>query len=124
MTTQLSDADFVAVRDYLVRTAGLVFDENRRAGLAIVVADRLADSGARSVADYLARLVGDEGYVERMRLLDGVTVQETHFFRNTPQMDALRQRVLPDLMRPGARGRSPSGALVVRRARRRTPLPC
>ena len=32
MTAQLSDADFAAVRDYLARTAGLVFDENRRAG--------------------------------------------------------------------------------------------
>jgi chemotaxis protein methyltransferase CheR len=103
MTAQLSDPDFAAVRDYLARTAGLVFDENRRAGLAVVVADRLKASGRRGVADYLAGLGGDEGDVERLRLLDGVTVQETHFFRNTPQMEALRQRVLPDLMRRAAR---------------------
>jgi chemotaxis protein methyltransferase CheR len=107
MTTQLSDADFAAVRDYLARTAGLMFDENRRAGLAMVVADRVKASGARGVADYLAGLGGDQGDVERSRLLDGVTVQETHFFRNTPQMDALRQRVLPDLMRRAARRQRP-----------------
>jgi chemotaxis protein methyltransferase CheR len=103
MTAQLSDTDFAAVRDYLARTAGLVFDENRRAGLAVVVADRLKASGRRGVADYLVGLRGDEGDVERLRLLDGVTVQETHFFRNTPQMEALRKRVLPDLMRRAAR---------------------
>ena len=34
-------------------TAGLVFDENRRAGLASFVADRLHASGRRSVAAYL-----------------------------------------------------------------------
>jgi chemotaxis protein methyltransferase CheR len=107
MTAQLSDTDFAAVRDYLARTSGLVFDENRRAGLAVVVADRLKTSGADGVADYLAGLGGDEGDVERLRLLDGVTVQETHFFRNTPQMDALRQGVLPDLMRRAARRNRP-----------------
>jgi chemotaxis protein methyltransferase CheR len=107
MTAQLSDAEFAAVRDYLARTAGLVFDENRRAGLAVVVADRLLASGASGVAGYLAGLAGEKGDVERLRLLDGVTVQETHFFRNTPQMDALRQRVLPDLMRRAARRKRP-----------------
>jgi chemotaxis protein methyltransferase CheR len=107
MIAKLSDADFAAVRDYLARTAGLVFDENRRAGLAVVVADRLKATGDRSVGAYLAGLAGDAGDVERLRLLDGVTVQETHFFRNTPQMDALRRRVLPDLMRRAARRKRP-----------------
>lgn len=107
MSAQLSDTDFAAVRDYLAKTAGLVFDENRRAGLAVVVADRLHASGARGVVSYLAGLQGAAGEVERTRLLDGVTVQETHFFRNAPQMDALRSRVLPDLMRRAARRKRP-----------------
>jgi chemotaxis protein methyltransferase CheR len=107
MTAQLSDADFAAVRDYLAKTAGLVFDENRRAGLAVVVADRLRASGTSGVASYLTGLQGTAGEVERTRLLDGVTVQETHFFRNAPQMDALRSRVLPDLMRRAARRKRP-----------------
>jgi chemotaxis protein methyltransferase CheR len=107
MSAQLSDNDFAAVRDYLAKTAGLVFDENRRAGLAVVVADRLHASGARGVASYLTGLQGTAGEVERTRLLDGVTVQETHFFRNGPQMDALRTRVLPDLMRRAARRKRP-----------------
>ena len=33
---------------------------------------------------------------ERQRLLDAVTIQETHFFRNLPQVEALRRDVLPD----------------------------
>jgi chemotaxis protein methyltransferase CheR len=107
MSARLSDADFAAVRDYLATTAGLVFDESRRAGLAVVVADRLRTSGIRNVGDYLASLHGTEGEAERTRLLDGVTVQETHFYRNTPQMDALRLRILPDLMRRTARRERP-----------------
>ena len=100
--TALTDADFAAVRDYLAAQAGLVFDEGRRAGLAAVVADRLMDSGAPDVAAYLGSLAGAAGQAERQRLLDAVTVQETHFFRNPPQVEALRRRVLPDLLRRAA----------------------
>ena len=98
----LSDADFAVTREFLLATAGLVFDESRRAGLSAVLADRLRVTGAGSVPAYLEALDGDGGELERQRLLDGVTVQETHFFRNTPQMEALRRRVLPELLRRAA----------------------
>ena len=98
----LSDADFAVTREFLLATAGLVFDESRRAGLSAVLADRLRVTGAVSVPAYLEALDGDRGELERQRLLDGVTVQETHFFRNTPQMEALRRRVLPELLRRAA----------------------
>ena len=102
----LTDEEFAAVRDYLAAQAGLVFDESRRNGLAAVVADRLAGAGSPDVLSYLAGLAGEEGAAERQRLLDAVTVQETQFFRNAPQVEALRRRVLPDLLRRTAgRGR-------------------
>ena len=94
----LTDDDFDAVRSYLLATAGLVFDQSRRAGLSSVVADRLRVSGAPDVTSYLGSLTGPQGEAERQRLLDGVTVQETHFFRNAPQIEALRRRVLPELL--------------------------
>ncbi|MDQ1670068.1 MAG: chemotaxis protein methyltransferase CheR [Actinomycetota bacterium] len=99
MSAPLLDADFAAVRGYLSDAAGLVFDENRRAGLAAVVAERLAATGAPTVTDYLGALARQGGADERQRLIDRVTVQETYFFRNPPQIEALRHRVLPDLLR-------------------------
>ncbi len=98
----LADSDFRALRDYLLATAGLVFDQSRRASLTAVVAERLAATGSPGVASYLALIGSPAGAAERQRLLDGVTVQETHFFRNAPQMEALRRRVLPDLLRRAA----------------------
>ena len=44
---------------------------------------------------YLAML---DDPAERQRLLDEVTIQETHFFRNPPQVRALRKYVLPELI--------------------------
>jgi chemotaxis protein methyltransferase CheR len=98
----LRDEDFEAVRSYLLTTAGLVFDQSRRAGMSGVVVDRLRVTGAADVTSYLAMLDGEAGELERQRLLDGVTVQETQFFRNAPQMEALRRRVLPELLRRAA----------------------
>jgi chemotaxis protein methyltransferase CheR len=98
----LADADFRALRGYLLATAGLVFDQSRRASLASVVAERMAATGVPGVASYLALVASPTGAAERQRLLDGVTVQETHFFRNGPQMEALRRRVLPELLRRAA----------------------
>ena len=44
-------------------------------------------------------LSGPGGAPERQQLIDVVTIQETHFFRNPPQIRALRQHVLPELIR-------------------------
>ncbi len=94
----LSDAAFLTLRRVLARTAGLVFDESRRESIAFSVAERLHATGLSSVADYLALVDGRGGDpVERQRLVDAVTIQETHFFRNPPQVRALRQTVLPGL---------------------------
>jgi chemotaxis protein methyltransferase CheR len=98
MTRRLSDADYEAVTTTLARLAGLVFDESRRAGLSTIMRDRLMATGATDVPSYLARLERPDGANERQRLLDLVTIQETHFFRIVPQMLALRDHVLPDLV--------------------------
>jgi chemotaxis protein methyltransferase CheR len=103
MTRTLSQADFELLREYLRRTAGLEFDEGRRAGLAAIMHDRLAVTGQRDVTGYLDLLSRPEGGPERQRLLDGVTIQETHFHRARPQIEALRQQILPDILERAAR---------------------
>ncbi|MCU0261932.1 MAG: protein-glutamate O-methyltransferase CheR, partial [Ilumatobacteraceae bacterium] len=102
----LTDAEHAALAGFLAREAGLVFDASRRTTLAGIVADRISVTGAADLGAYLARISSPSGADERQRLLDAVAVPETHFFRNPPQMDALRRRVLPELMRRAAtRGR-------------------
>ena len=94
----LDDADFARLRLLLSRVAGLVFDESRRESLAYSVRERLRATGHGSVPEYLDA-VSEAGSPERQALIDEVTIQETHFFRNPPQMRALRSHVLPELLR-------------------------
>ncbi|HZV26252.1 MAG TPA: CheR family methyltransferase [Acidothermaceae bacterium] len=99
MKFSLTDEEFNLLRKLLETSAGLVHDESRRDSLTFAVAGRMEASGASSPAVYLAMLSGPGGASERQQLIDVVTIQETHFFRNPPQIRALRQHVLPELIR-------------------------
>jgi chemotaxis protein methyltransferase CheR len=102
----MSNDEFNTLRRILEKSAGLVHDESRRDALGFAVAGRLAVTGLGSVGAYLAFLGGPTGAFERQQLIDVVTIQETHFFRNPPQIRALRQHVLPELLkRSMAQGR-------------------
>jgi chemotaxis protein methyltransferase CheR len=96
MKVSLSAEEFDQLRRLLAGVAGLVFDDARRDSMAYSVADRMRECGAASVAAYL-KMLDHPG--ERQRLVDEVTIQETHFFRNLPQVRALRQYVLPELIK-------------------------
>lgn len=95
----LSDAEFRQLAKLLRDSAGLAFDDARRESLAYSVAERMHVTGIAEVIDYLALVAGADGAKERQALLDEVTIPETHFFRNPPQIRALRQHVLPELLR-------------------------
>lgn len=105
MTLELTDRDFGRLRILLSRIAGLVFEDSRRSSLAYSLAERVRATGAVTNGAYLD-LVELAGSPERQALIDEVTIQETHFFRNPPQVRALRQYVLPELIRHAStRGR-------------------
>ncbi len=99
MKLAITDEEFAALREILEQAAGLIHDESRRDAVAFAVARRMETTSTSSVADYLGLLAGPTGDVERQHLIDVVTIQETHFFRNPPQIRALRQHVLPELIR-------------------------
>ena len=106
MKVVLTAAQLNRLRDVLAQAAGLVFEDSRRDSLAYGVAERLRANGAVDGVDGYLDLVQAPGSKELQLLIDEVTIQETHFFRNPPQMRALRQHVLPELVREaGTRGR-------------------
>lgn len=95
----LSEEEYERATQALVRLAGLVFDVSRRSAISAILQERLDRTGHPSVDSYLAHVESSLGLAERQLLLDAVTIQETHFFRNLPQIEALRRDVLPDLLK-------------------------
>jgi chemotaxis protein methyltransferase CheR len=102
-TQHQREVDVIA--GHLARTAGLVFDDSRRAGLHTTIEMRAAELGCSGMAAYATLVMGPHGDDERQALIDAVTIQETFFFRNGPQMQALRRQILPELIRAAARER-------------------
>lgn len=101
MTTagvSLTDLELNRLRTVLGAAAGLVFEDSRRDSLSYSIAERMRLTGIPDVPSYLDA-VSRPGSPELQPLIDEVTIQETHFFRNPPQMQALRQHVLPELIR-------------------------
>ena len=106
MRLKFSDAEFEQLRLLLGNAAGLVFDESRRDALAFCVSERIRDTNTANIETYLHLLAQPSSESERQALLDEVTIPETHFFRNPPQIQALRRHVLPQLLKDAAeRGR-------------------
>ncbi len=101
----LSDPEFATVASLLHEAAGLSFDDSRRDSLSFSITERMRATNSPDVESYLAVLSGPDGSVERQALLDEVTIPETHFFRNPPQIRALRKYVLPELLRQAADGK-------------------
>ncbi|HVB27638.1 MAG TPA: CheR family methyltransferase [Mycobacteriales bacterium] len=98
----MGDSEFAELCVLLEEVAGLSFDAPRRDSLSYSVGERLAATATPDVPAYLSLLRGPGGPAERQALLDEVTIPETHFFRNPPQVRALRQFVLPELVRHAA----------------------
>ena len=101
----LTDEQFGMLTKLLRDSAGLSFDDARRDSLAYSVTERMQAAGCGDVSSYLSLVSDESGAEERQALLDEVTVPETHFFRNPPQIRALRTHVLPELLRQAAPAR-------------------
>jgi chemotaxis protein methyltransferase CheR len=96
MDIQLDDSLYVRFRDLLRERCGLDYPARKRADLAhglrlVLETSRHADLAAL----YADAAAGGPGWEI---LLAQLTNGETYFFRNTPQFDALRQHILPELI--------------------------
>jgi chemotaxis protein methyltransferase CheR len=78
---------------------GLYFPDRRRAELELGVRQAFAASTCADLDDYY-RLLQDpgDGAVEMDRLINALTISESHFFRDAGQFDALYNHVLPRII--------------------------
>jgi len=105
----ITGEEYGRIRDYLTVKTGLVLREDKREELVALVIERMAQrSPPAGFPAYFSLLQTEGGAGSELRhLVSRLTVGETHFFRNRPQFDALRTRILPELIRrAGEKGRN------------------
>lgn len=96
LAKDLTLEEFRRFRDLLHRQSGIYLEESKLDSLRISLVTRASRLGYPSLPEYYKALERDDS--EFNELLNLVTINETSFFRFPAQFDALRDRVLPELM--------------------------
>ena len=99
LAIQLSGSELKMLQALVYQECGMYFDERRMDFLQNRLQGRLKECRAESFYSYYRLLVSAGGRQELARLLEDLTVNETSFFRNLPQLELFHKFVLPDILR-------------------------
>ena len=87
------------IRDLVYQVAGIFQPDNKLRFLDDRCAKRMQVLGVRSLHEYYECLtVKPIRQAELINLLNEITVGETCFFRNQPQLDAIRNVAIPQII--------------------------
>lgn len=98
-TSKISDKDFEQLRDYIYNVCGIYFHSSKKYFLESRLSRRMEATGSKTHAEYYQQVrSGGSGNAELKKLLDEITTNETCFFRNPPQLAALENKFLPEIV--------------------------
>jgi len=94
----MSDATFEVWRKYIYDICGIYFQDNKKYLLESRLQKRIAFLGLENFDQYLDYVRYNPNKSSEMRYLyEAITINETFFFRNQPQLDALVMQIVPEL---------------------------
>jgi chemotaxis protein methyltransferase CheR len=98
------DPDLVRIRDLIYQVAGIFHPDNKLRLLLDRCGRRMKELKTKTIREYFECLtIKPIRQAELIALLNEITIGETCFFRNQPQLDALRQIVIPKILEAKAK---------------------
>jgi len=99
-----SDPELIRIRDLVYQVAGIFHPDTKLPLLLDRCSRRMSELHTASLRDYFELLtVRATRQAELVALLNEITIGETCFFRSQPQLEALRQIILPKIVEAKAR---------------------
>ena len=96
---KLSDDTFILLRNFIYEKTGIFFTEKKKYFLEGRLAKRLHTLRITHFEDYLQLLRNDQYKLTEFEFLcNTITINETSFFRNEPQINAYHQRLAPEII--------------------------
>ena len=93
------DPELLRIRDLIYQVAGIFHPDNKLRLLNDRCGRRMKERDVKTLREYLQCLtIPPSRQAELVALLNEITIGETCFFRNLPQLDALRQIVIPNML--------------------------
>lgn len=100
----LTPKSFEDWRKYIYDNCGILFQENKKYLLESRLQKRVSHLGFASFDEYFDHLrFSTAGREEKKYLYEAITINETFFFRNQPQLDALVTTILPPIIQAKAK---------------------
>jgi len=94
----LTDQELKLLQTLIYQECGMFFDERRAHFLQDRLQRRLKATGLGSFYHYYRLLTSYEGKAEFAALVENLTVNETSFFRNKPQLDLFHKVILEEIL--------------------------
>ncbi len=95
---QITEPELKLLQTLVYQECGMFFDERRVHFLQDRLQRRLKTCGLDSFYSYYRLLTSREGKAELSALLENLTVNETSFFRNKPQLELFHKGTLEDIL--------------------------
>lgn len=96
---KLTSKEFQEWRSYIYDLCGIYFQDNKQYLLESRLQKRMNFLGVETYAKYMEYLkFGSNREKEKQYLFEVITINETFFFRNQPQLDVLVSSVVPEIM--------------------------
>lgn len=102
---KLSPQSFTEWRSFIYDLCGIYFQDNKKYLLESRLQKRIKHLKIDNFEDYLRFLkTNPRREEEKKQLFEAITINETYFFRNQPQLDALVANIVPELLKtkPGS----------------------
>ena len=98
-TAAMPAKTFELLRKYIYENCGIYFQDNKKYLLESRLQKRINYLGLGSFDEYYS-FINDavKGFLEKKYLYEAITINETFFFRNQPQFDALINTIFPDII--------------------------
>ena len=103
----ISDREFSLYRKLIYSKAGICLSPTKKAFLEARLTRRVRELGLESFHAYYQYATQDQDGSELAQLLDRVSTNETHFFREPRQFEFLEQQIYPDWKTQGGSGLRP-----------------
>ena len=114
MTAEPSQPDLLRIRELIYSVAGIFHPDNKLRLLQDRCGRRMKELRVQTLREYFEHLtIRPLRQNELIALLNEITIGETCFFRNQPQLDALCRIVVPNILEAKARGNFPQRRLRI-----------
>lgn len=98
-SNEMTDEEFRLFSLLVYEECGINLKIEKRSFLQNRIVQRMKATGIKSFYRYYKLVTNDEGgKVELLAFLDALTINETSFYRNKPQLDLFQYSVLPEIL--------------------------